>query len=82
MNEFQLEDCSVALELLEPKCEANLKSRISCIVRRAAALTRIGMLSKGIDEMKYAIKLKPNDERLKADLRSMEKAWEQDPDSD
>lgn len=70
------------MELLEPKCEVNLKSRVACTVRRAAALTRIGMLSKAIDEMKYAVKLQPNDERLKADLWSMERAWEQDPDSD
>ncbi|XP_077289540.1 dynein axonemal assembly factor 4-like [Arctopsyche grandis] len=77
-----IEDCSAALDLMTPKCQANLKSRITCIVRRAAGLTRIGMLSKAIDEMKCAVKLQPDNDVLKADLIAMEKAWEQDPDSD
>lgn len=78
----QVIDCSEALDLLQPICDANLDSRVKCIVRRSAALTRLGMLSKGIDEMKVAIKLQPNNEQLKQDLLHMEKAWEQDPDSD
>ncbi|XP_053606655.1 dynein axonemal assembly factor 4-like [Plodia interpunctella] len=77
-----LNDCSAALDLMKPHCEGNRRSRAKCIARRAAALVRLGYLSKGIDEMKAAVKLLPDDEKLKKDLYEMERAWEQNPDSD
>lgn len=67
---------------MKPHCEGNRRSRAKCIARRAAALVRLGYLSKGIDEMKAAVKLLPDDEKLKKDLYEMERAWEQNPDSD
>lgn len=75
-------DCSTAIDLMKPKCEGNRRSRAKCIARRAAALARIGMLSKAIDEMKAAAKLLPDDDAIKKDICDMERAWEQNPDSD
>ncbi|CAK1585914.1 unnamed protein product [Parnassius mnemosyne] len=75
-------DCSTALDLMKPPCEGNRQSRAKCIARRAAALARLGYLSKAIDEMKAASKLLPEDEKIKKDIYDMERAWEQNPDSD
>lgn len=67
---------------MKPACEGNRKSRAKCIARRAAALARVGCLSKAIDEMKAASKLLPDDEAIKKDIYDMERAWEQNPDSE
>ncbi|XP_037294620.1 dynein assembly factor 4, axonemal [Manduca sexta] len=75
-------DCSAALDLMKPPCESNRRSRAKCIARRAAALARLGYLNKAIDEMKAASKLLPEDEKIKKDVYDMERAWEQNPDSD
>lgn len=77
-----VQDCSTALELLKPPCEGNKRSRAKCIARRGAALARLGYLNKGIDEMKAAAYLLPDDEKIKQDIYDMERAWEQNPDSD
>ncbi|CAB3221521.1 unnamed protein product [Arctia plantaginis] len=77
-----IQDCSTALDLMKPACESNRRSRAKCIARRAAALARIGRLNKAIDEMKAAGKLLPEDESIKKDIYDMERAWEQNPDSD
>ncbi|KAJ0178095.1 hypothetical protein K1T71_005918 [Dendrolimus kikuchii] len=77
-----MNDCSAALDLFKPPCESNRRNRAKCIARRAAALARVGYLSKAIDEMKAAMKLLPEDENIKNDLYNMERAWEQNPDSD
>lgn len=79
---LQMGDCSTAIDLMKPECEGNRRSRAKCIARRAAALARIGMLNKAIDEMKAAAKLLPEDETIKKDIYDMERAWEQNPDSD
>lgn len=67
---------------MKPACEGNRRSRGKNIARRAAALARLGYLNKAIDEMKAAAKLLPDDENLKSDIYDMERAWEQNPDSD
>lgn len=77
-----LNDCSTALELMQPACEMNRRGRAKCIARRAAALARVGYLGKAIDEMKAAAKLLPEDQKIKQDIFDMERAWEQSPDSD
>lgn len=77
-----MEDCSAALELMKPACEGNRRSRAKCIARRAAALARCGFLNKAIDEMKAAAKLLPDDQMIKKDIYDMERAWEQNPDSE
>ncbi|XP_023940910.1 dynein axonemal assembly factor 4-like [Bicyclus anynana] len=75
-------DCSTALDLMKPPCEGNRRSRAKCIARRGAALARLGYLNKAIEEMKAAGKLLPEDETIKKDIFDMERAWEQNPDSD
>ncbi|CAH0584517.1 unnamed protein product [Chrysodeixis includens] len=77
-----LNDCSTALDLMKPPCESNRRSRAKCMARRAAALARLGYLNKAIDEMKAAGKLLPEDATIKKDIHDMERAWEQNPDSD
>lgn len=67
---------------MKPPCEGNRRSRAKCIARRAAALARLGYLNKAITEMKAAQKLLPDDEKIKKDIYDMERAWEQNPDSD
>lgn len=67
---------------MKPACESNRRSRAKCIARRAAALARTGRFNKAIDEMKAAGKLLPEDESIKKDIYDMERAWEQNPDSD
>lgn len=78
----QVNDCSTALDLLKPACEGNRQSRARCIARRAAALARLGYLNKAIEEMKAASRLIPDDQKIKKDIYDMERAWEQNPDSD
>ncbi|CAG9858514.1 unnamed protein product [Phyllotreta striolata] len=51
------EDCSRALELLQPICEANLYERATCIGRRGEALCRLGMRKEGLDELRFCLKL-------------------------
>lgn len=77
-----MQDCSTALDLMKPVCESNRRSRAKCIARRAAALARLGLLNKAIDEMKAAQRLLPDDQNIKKDIYDMERAWEQNPDSD
>ncbi|XP_056641568.1 dynein axonemal assembly factor 4-like [Diorhabda sublineata] len=52
-----IEDCSAALELLTPICEANLHERAVCIGRRGQALCRYGKRRQGIEELKYSLRL-------------------------
>ncbi|KAG5685030.1 hypothetical protein PVAND_014233 [Polypedilum vanderplanki] len=62
-----IEDCSKALELLDPPVQSNLKARLQAITRRGAALCKLGFLKQAHDEFVAAIKLDPNDEVLKND---------------
>lgn len=61
------EDCSSALELLNPPCVANLKPRIQALTRRGASLCRLGFLRQAYDEFVAAVKLDPTDEMLRYD---------------
>ncbi|XP_026471176.1 dynein assembly factor 4, axonemal-like [Ctenocephalides felis] len=63
-----IDDCTKALELLVPACDANLKARASCIARRGAALCQVGYLGQGIEEMMSALKLDPYNTELKTDI--------------
>ncbi|XP_043494223.1 dynein axonemal assembly factor 4-like [Polistes fuscatus] len=62
------EDCSKALELMEPKCESNRESRARCHARRGAALCKLSAPQHGIPELEAAVKLAPNNESIKRDL--------------
>lgn len=77
------EDCSRALELLNPPVKSNLKARIQALARRGAALSNLGFLRQAYDEFVAAVKLDPNDEMLKHDaetLRAKVEAAEDDDD--
>ncbi|XP_072380199.1 dynein axonemal assembly factor 4 [Diabrotica undecimpunctata] len=52
-----IEDCSTALDLLQPICEANLYERAVCSGRRGEALCKYGKRRQGIGELKHSLKL-------------------------
>ncbi|CAG9830548.1 unnamed protein product [Diabrotica balteata] len=52
-----IEDCSTALDLLQPICEANLYERTICSGRRGEALCKYGKRRQGIGELKHSLKL-------------------------
>lgn len=64
-----IEDCSKALDIMKPEVPANLEMRIECIVRRANALQKIGMVRHSIAELEVALKLSPGNASIKKDLR-------------
>lgn len=77
------EDCSRALELLNPPVQSNLKARIQALARRGAALSNLGFLKQAYDEFVAAVKLDPSDEMLRHDaemLRAKVEAAEDDED--
>ncbi|XP_076752517.1 dynein axonemal assembly factor 4 [Xylocopa sonorina] len=63
-----IEDCSTALELMEPKCEGNRESRAKCHARRGAALCKLSSPQHGIPELKAALELTPDNESIKRDI--------------
>ena len=63
-----IEDCSKALELMEPKCESNRESRARCHARRGAALCKLSSPQHGIPELEAALKLTPDNESIKRDV--------------
>lgn len=63
-----VEDCSKALQLIEPKCEANRESRARCHARQGAALCKLSAPQHGIPELEAALKLVPDNDSIKRDL--------------
>lgn len=53
-----ISDCSSALEIMKPECDANLQERALCIARRGMALCKLGMKREGIEELLHSQKLK------------------------
>lgn len=77
------EDCSRALELLNPPVASNLKARTQALARRGAALSQLGFLKQAYDEFVAAVKLDPTDAMLRHDaemLRAKLEAAEYDDD--
>lgn len=66
-----IDDCSAALEIMNPPVPANLEMRAKCIARRGAALCKIGVMKQGIEELEAAINLIPNNERLRQDIEKI-----------
>lgn len=58
------EDCSTALDLLTPHCEGNRVARVNCMARRGLALSRVGYIREGFNELLAALKLDPKNENL------------------
>jgi dyslexia susceptibility 1 candidate gene 1 protein len=65
------EDCTKALELLDPPVESNLKARIQAYTRRGAALTKLGFIRQAYGEFVAAVKLDPTDEILRRDAEML-----------
>jgi dyslexia susceptibility 1 candidate gene 1 protein len=63
--------CYQALELLTPCVEINSLSRARCHARRGMALCRLGIMQQGIGELKAAVALQPNDDKLRMDLEKV-----------
>ncbi|CAL7943177.1 unnamed protein product [Xylocopa violacea] len=63
-----IDDCSTALELMEPKCEGNRESRAKCHARRGAALCKLSSPQHGIPELEAALELTPDNESIKRDI--------------
>lgn len=57
-----------ALELMTPHVSANLEGRAKCHARRGAVLCRLGLPEAGLADFEEALKLKPNDSKLLADI--------------
>ncbi|XP_050070129.1 dynein axonemal assembly factor 4-like [Anopheles maculipalpis] len=80
------EDCSTALQLLQPPVEANRKARVACLARRAAALVKLGFLQQGYDEMVAASRLDPEEGSLRTEVdrlrRVLDERAEEDSESD
>ena len=49
----------------------NSLSRARCHARRGTALCRLGMVQQGIGELKAAVALQPNDDKLRMDLEQV-----------
>jgi dyslexia susceptibility 1 candidate gene 1 protein len=76
------EDCSKALELLNPPVSSNLKARTQALARRGAALSKLGFLTQAYDEFVAAVKLDPSDEMLKHDAEMLRAKLEAATDDD
>lgn len=65
------EDCTKALELLNPPVSSNLKARTQALARRGAALCKLGFIRQACDEFDMAMKLDPTNENLKQDAETI-----------
>ncbi|KAJ9591790.1 hypothetical protein L9F63_001726 [Diploptera punctata] len=63
-----VEDCSIALDLFTPKISANALSRARCHARRGTALCKMGLYHQGIGELRAAVDLQPDNDKLRMDL--------------
>lgn len=70
------EDCTRALELLNPPVQSNLKARTQALARRGAALSKLGFLKQAYEEFQAAVKLDPCDEMLRHDTEMLRKKLE------
>uniref|UniRef100_A0A182M6D7 Dynein axonemal assembly factor 4 n=1 Tax=Anopheles culicifacies TaxID=139723 RepID=A0A182M6D7_9DIPT len=76
------EDCSAALELLQPAVESNRKARVACLARRAAALVKLGFLQQGYEEMVAASRLDPKEESLRIEVERLRRCMDDQSESD
>ncbi|XP_035715250.1 dynein assembly factor 4, axonemal-like [Folsomia candida] len=60
-----VDDSSVALELFTPKVSANAIDRLKCHVTRADGFQALEMYTESLLDLKEALRLSPDDEKLK-----------------
>lgn len=65
------EDCSTSLDLMNPPCALNLKSRCQALARRGAALCKLGFLREAYIEFVAAVKLDPSNDSLRHDAEQL-----------
>ena len=74
------EDCSKALELLNPPVASNLKARIQALARRGASLSKLGFVRQAYGEFVAAVQLDPTNELLKHDAELLRSKLEANDD--
>ncbi len=73
-NEKCISDCCRALELFFPVAPSNYKSRTKVFVRRGSAYANVGYLDLALQDYEAALKLSPDDEKLKTDCVRLKEA--------
>ena len=63
-----LSDCSAALDLLHPPCDANAAQRAKAHLRRAKALDALDLPDKAMGEYEAAAKALPDNESVQNEL--------------
>ncbi|CAF0803028.1 unnamed protein product [Rotaria sordida] len=75
-----VEDCSRALELLDPPVPDNLLQRIKAHVRRGTAFCELELYAEGLLDYEAALKLSPDDEKIKEDAQRIRNFLEKNQD--
>ena len=71
-----ISDCTRALELFYPVVPSNYDSRAKVFVRRGTAYANVGELGLAEQDFSAAMKLSPDDERLREDYAKIKIAYE------
>ena len=71
-----ISDCTRALELFYPVVPSNYASRAKVFVRRGTAYANVGELGLAQQDFNAALKLSPDDEKLKEDYAKIKGAYE------
>ena len=69
-----LTDCSTALDLLDPPCEANASHRAKAHLRRAKALEALDLGDKALGEYEAAARALPDNESVQDELKCAREA--------
>nr|XP_039263453.1 dynein assembly factor 4, axonemal-like [Styela clava] len=71
-----LDDCSRALDLLQPPVPANANARLKAHIRKGTAFCELELYAEGLLDYNEALKIDPNNEQLKKDAESIKEAIE------
>ncbi|UJR38004.1 hypothetical protein I4U23_030686 [Adineta vaga] len=75
-----VEDCSRALELLDPPVLDNLPQRIKAHIRRGTAFCELELYAEGLMDYEAAQKLSPDDENIRNDCQRIRNYLEKNQD--
>ncbi|CAF0721689.1 unnamed protein product [Adineta steineri] len=75
-----VEDCSRALELLDPPVLDNLPQRIKAHVRRGTAFCELELYAEGLLDYEAALTLSPDDEKIRQDAQRIRNFLEKNQD--
>ncbi|XP_077989227.1 dynein axonemal assembly factor 4-like [Glandiceps talaboti] len=68
-----IEDCSTALDLLQPPVQANASSRLKVHIRRGTAFCEFELYVEGLQDYEAALKIDPGNEKLTTDAERIRK---------